>query len=348
MFFFKKNKIYYIVENADWSIKWDGLYITKWIRDIYNIDADVYTDFRKIKRSIVHFGSRNLFLPHAWEKVHPSNNIIFTWFHGTDKDLNPENQLMIKNLPDASSKAALVHTSCTISRDRLVKWGVSQDKIVLIPLGVDTGLFKPAGNEDEKIRLRKSLGVPEGSLCIGSFQKDGNGWGNGDEPKLIKGPDVFCDVVAELSRKYPIHVLLTGPARGYVKSRLSKSNIPFTHSYLEDYLNIVKYYKAIDLYLVTSREEGGPKSVLESMACGVPIVSTDVGMSHDMVVNGVNGFLAEVDNIGQIAEYATRLIEDKELRDRCVDGGLETIKNYDWNIIARRYYEEIYSRFLKK
>ena len=110
-------------------------------------------------------------------------------------------------------------------------------------------------------------------MVIGSFQKDGKGWGEGNEPKLIKGPDV----------------LLTGPARGYVKTGLESLKIPCKHLYLQDYREIGKYYQALDAYLVTSREEGGPKGVLESMASGIPLISTRVGQAQDLVKQGING-----------------------------------------------------------
>ena len=344
--FLKRSKLYYIVENADWSIKWDGIYITKCIQDIYGIKACIDNKYNNIKKSIIHFGSRNLFLPEAWKEVHKSNRIVFTWFHGTEHDPNVQNQLMIRSLPEASAKADIVHTSCTISRDRLVKWGVPEEKVVLIPLGVDNNIFRPVANEYEKKSVRRKLGIPESSICIGSFQKDGNGWGNGDDPKLIKGPDILCEVISELTNDIPIHVLLTGPARGYVKNSLSKYKIPFTHSYLTNYQDIVKYYQAIDMYFVTSREEGGPKAILESMACGIPIISTNVGMANDIIVNGINGFRVDVEDAAQIKEFAKLLIEDRSLRQRCVNGGLETAPKYDWSIISQKYYEEIYSKLL--
>ena len=45
-------------------------------------------------------------------------------------------------------------------------------------------------------------------------------------PKLIKGPDVFCDVIERLAKDLPVHVLLSGPSRGYVKARLTKLTFP--------------------------------------------------------------------------------------------------------------------------
>ena len=117
------------------------------------------------------------------------------------------------------------------------------------------------------------------------------------EPKLIKGPDVFCDLVKRIKKKVSIHVLLTGPARGYVKKKLIEYNIPFSHVFLKDYREIVNYYNVLDLYLITSRSEGGPKALLEGMATGVPIVSTKVGMAPYIIKHGVNGFISDVDDL---------------------------------------------------
>ena len=67
---------------------------------------------------------------------------------------------------------------------------------------------------------------------ICSFQKDGIGWGEGLEPKLIKGPDIFVETMRNLKAAgLPVVAMLTGPARGYVKLMLDKYNVPFIHNY---------------------------------------------------------------------------------------------------------------------
>ena len=71
-----------------------------------------------------------------------------------------------------------------------------------------------------------------------------------------------------------------------------KTRINYIHKYIDDYRFISKYYHALDMYLVTSREEGGPKAVLESMATGVTIVSTPVGQGKDLIINGYNGWIS--------------------------------------------------------
>jgi glycosyltransferase involved in cell wall biosynthesis len=140
---------------------------------------------------------------------------------------------------------------------------------------------------------------------VGSFQKDGNGWGEGLEPKLIKGPDIFIETMEQLKSKIPeLFVLLTGPARGYVKSGLERLGIPYRHIFLKNYPEIGRQFSAIDLYLVTSRQEGGPKAILESMAAGTPLVTTRVGQAMDIVRHGQNGWMVDVEDVEGLAKWA--------------------------------------------
>ncbi|ODS40535.1 MAG: hypothetical protein A7315_02560 [Candidatus Altiarchaeales archaeon WOR_SM1_79] len=233
--------LFYVIENANWSIKWDGKYITENLNNQSLLRAKTTITYKRVRNQIIHFGSRNLFLPDTWEKVDNSNKIVFTWFHGTDKDKNPNNLAMINALPEASKKADIVHTACNLSKEKLVKWGVPEDKIVVIPLGVDLNIFKQV-SEEKKKQIKECLRLPQDKIIIGSFQKDGVGWGEGLDPKWVKGPDVFVEVASKLKENHDIFVLLTGPARGYVKKELNKRGIKYRHIFLKDYLEIPRYY----------------------------------------------------------------------------------------------------------
>ena len=78
-----------------------------------------------------------------------------------------------------------------------------------------------------------------------------------------------------------------------MKKGLEKNQIPYKHIYLENYVDLLSCYHALDLYLITSREEGGPMGLMESMSSGVAVVSTPVGMAPDLIIDGLNGGLAE-------------------------------------------------------
>ena len=68
--------------------------------------------------------------------------------------------------------------------------------------------------------------------------------------------------------------------------------------------------------LVTSRQEGGPKTVLESLATGIPLVTTRVGQATDLVADGDNGLLADVDDVAALAAAVSRIHDDAELVPR--------------------------------
>ena len=337
--------LFYVIESANWSIKWDGKYITENLNNHGLLRAKTTTAYKGIRNQIIHFGSRNLFLPDTWKKVNTGNKIVFTWFHGTDKDKSPGNLAMIKALPEASKKADIVHTSCNLSKEKLVKWGVPDDKIVVIPLGVDLNLFKPV-SEEKKKQIRKDTELPQDKIIIGSFQKDGVGWGEGLEPKWVKGPDVFVEVASKLKENYDIFVLLTGPARGYVKKELDKRGIQCKHIFLRDYLKIPKYYNVLDLYLIASREEGGPKATVESMASGIPVISTKVGMARDLIKDDYDGFLTDIEDVDGLVKKASRVIEDRKLGDKLIANAMNTVKDYAWENVAMEYYTKIYSKLL--
>jgi len=131
---------------------------------------------------------------------------------------------------------------------------------------------------DNLKRLRTQL-CPNNELLIGSFIKDGNG-NDGKTPKVSKNPDLLLMVLERL-REINIKVLLSGYAREYVISGLKKLKIPYI--YYPKYENIDMLYDCLDWYLVTSKYEGGPQSILEASFRDIKILSTNVGMVSDVL-----------------------------------------------------------------
>ncbi len=329
--------VYYLVEGANWSIDHDGRSITT---NLHDIGSMVTTTSHGVRNSIVHFGSINTFMANGRLRLpHKSNKIVVTWFHVIPGDKR------IELIPEAIKYVDLWHTSCILTKSRLIKFGVLQEKITVIPLGVNLNAFSmPTRQQRENIRLK--FGIPKEKVVVGSFQKDGNGWGEGLEPKLIKGPDVFCDVIEKLRQHYDLFVLLTGPARGYVKQRLERAGIPYLHRFLNDPDEVAEYYKALDIYIVTGREEGGPKAVVESLASGVPLVSTKVGMALDIIQEGKNGFLCEIEDVDEIVDKSISIIENVTSTTKMIENGLEMVQQFSWRNIARKYQKDLYLTLL--
>lgn len=329
--------LYYIVESANWSIADDGKNI---VGHLTKLKGNIATNCRFISKApYIHFGSFNVLLNNK-KLCHKrkGKKIIATCFHIVDGDPRADKICQID--PDVEKW----HTSCNITKNKLIRFGVDAGKICVIPLGIDRTIYFPEASNEEREKHRQEIGVKKGQIVIGSFQKDGNGWGEGLEPKLIKGPDIFCDVVEKLAVAYDIFVLLSGPARGYVKERLQKANIPYYHVYMENAEDIAKLYRMIDIYLVTSREEGGPKAILESMASGVPVISTKVGQALDMINNGDNGFLVDIGDVDAIVHTFDWVINSEDIRKKLISKGLSTAEEYDMRKIVARYEYELYRK----
>lgn len=334
--FFGSSNVYYITETADWVIKDIGKSISKSLDN--ELKFDISYSALCVKNSILHYGTEGVFFNSKKIKIpDKSNKVIVTWYHIKDDDKK------LSKLLEADKYVDIWQTSCRITFEKLLKYGVDSSKVRLIPIGVDTILYKPLDLLSIN-SVKKDLEIPLNSIVIGSFQKDGNGWGDGLEPKPEKGPDIFCDVVEKLSKKYDIFVILTGPARGYVKVRLEKAGIKYRHFFLEDPIDVVKYYQISDIYIVASREEGGPKAILESMACGVPIVSTKVGMAPDVIEDGVDGFLSDIEDVDGIFEKCDDLISKKVDRDVIIKNAFSKVKKFDYKKLSDDYlkmYKEL-------
>ena len=245
-------------------------------------------------QSIFHASQFGLF-GSGWRKE--GNRIGVAYLHGQPGTPGmPEFDICFDELRDRHAEIDRVQVSCRAMEKLVLAAGIEPDKVVRIPIGIDLEHF-PFGEPDAGAAGRRELGLPESAFVVGSFQKDGVGWGDGLEPKLIKGPDVFLDVLARIRERVPeIFVLLTGPARGFAQAGLERIGVPYRHVVAGDRTELAGLYRMLDAYLVASRDEGGPKAVLESMASGVPLVSTRVGQAADLVVHGENGYLADVED----------------------------------------------------
>ena len=342
---FKGKKINFIVEKANWAIRWDGIYITNSINKFIAKGVAIISTFPLInsENKVIHFASQYMWLD--WHKFLPKNNkYIVSFFHGKHEDGYKVSEHINAFLSTKDSIHKVI-TASSLVKKRLIKWGIPKRKIILIHTGVDTKLFSlptPA----KRIKVRQELGFTTKQLVIGSFQKDGIGWGDGNEPKYIKGPDIFVNTVEIIAKKLPTIVLLTGPSRGYLKNELAKRNIKYIHFYLDKYEEIINYYHALDLYIVSSREEGGPKPLIESMASGVPVVTTNVGMGQDFIKDKINGGIVNSFDPKVIAEKSLEIINLP--KQKLIIEARKDVMKADWNIVAKLLWDKAYKPALKE
>ena len=236
------------------------------------------------------------------------NRIGVSYFHGRPGTPGmPEFDECFATLRRRHGDVDRVQVTNLAMETLVLETGIAAEKVHRIPIGIDVDAF-PLRSIDSTALAREAFDIPSTAFVVGSFQKDGVGWEDGAQPKLIKGPDTLLDVLERVHARVPeLFVLLTGPARGYVRAGLERLGIPHRHVLLPDIDSVARAYAAIDVCLVTSRDEGGPRAVLESMATGVPVVSTRVGQAADLVRDAENGWLAQVEDVDALAEATVRV-----------------------------------------
>jgi glycosyltransferase involved in cell wall biosynthesis len=121
---------------------------------------------------------------------------------------------------------------------------------------------------------------------------------------------------------------LTGPARGYVRRELERRSIPYAHVLAESRGELARAYQALDAYVVASRQEGGPKGALEALASGIPLVTTRVGQAQELVTDGANGLLCDVEDVDALAAAVICFAEDSALREAVRAAGRLTAEEY--------------------
>lgn len=210
-----------------------------------------------------------------------SSKSVINFFHGVPSHSSKFSG-WLSELEKRKRALAGIRVSHHEMRALLVERGFHEG-VSVIPIPVSDMFFREQRTQQE-FQVRKSLGLSNSQFVIGSFQKDGQGWGSGATPKYEKGPDLFLDVIRELRKKFDnLAVLLVGPSRGYMENGLSQLGVPFRSLGRVAWESLPSLYRALDIYLVTSRDEGGPKSVLESLASGIPVISTPVGQARDFL-----------------------------------------------------------------
>jgi glycosyltransferase involved in cell wall biosynthesis len=110
--------------------------------------------------------------------------------------------------------------------------------------------------------------------------------------------------------------------------------------------HLLPVYGSFDLFVLSSRREGLPNSILEAMAVGLPVVTTDVAGTSELVLHGHTGYVVPQGDVDQLAHAMVTLVADKQLRQRMGQAGRERIEREFSFTYRLQRIEELYARVL--
>ena len=211
--------------------------------------------------------------------------------------------------------------------------GVPADRIRVIPNGVDLMSFAPAKRD----QARRMSGLPEDAtilLTVGAVYS----W---------KGQHLVIEALPFLRKQYPgILYLLVGGSRAEESSYVPSLKRRVAELGLEEHVRfvgsrphaeLVRWFNAADLFVLPTRSEGCPNVLLESLACGVPVVATEVGGVPEIIRHGRDGLLVPYGDLPALRDALQSALDRRWDRQALV----ERAREFDWTDAAEQALEEL-------
>ena len=223
----------------------------------------------------------------------------------------------------------IVASTQAMKRDMEREFDLPSQRIVVIPNPVDLNLIRNLSEEpvshpwfQQRERVNHPLVISMGRL----------------EPQ--KGfkylLEAFPKVVAELDAR--LAILGRGSQMDKLKRLREKLGITSNVAFLDFQKNPYTYLADADLFVLSSLWEGFPNALVEAMACGVPVVSTDCPSGpREIITNGVNGLLVRPADSGELAGAMMRVLRNKELARDLANVGRKRAKDFAVDRVVDKY-----------
>ena len=235
----------------------------------------------------------------------------------------------------------VIAISQAVQQQLVNSFRVNKDRISLIYNGIDVKRFLRDFSKHEKEKLKDRFGVRKDYYVIGTIAR----------LTPDKGHHVLLYALYEILRKKPnVQLVFVGEGRERYKiiDLMQRLGLSENVKFIKSQLNTVNILSIIDVFMFTpKRKEGLGIALLEAMASGKPVVSTNVGGISSIVEDGVNGFLVEPFRPELLVEPTLKLLEDKELYKRMSQAAREiVIEKFSINGMADRV-EEVYTQVVQ-
>ncbi|MEK7560113.1 MAG: glycosyltransferase family 4 protein [Patescibacteria group bacterium] len=241
---------------------------------------------------------------YAWEQ-HQIKNIFVTpdAFQNVRYDFVTELRRKIQKFVARNAEKIIVPSNYL--KKIVSMWGIEPSKTFVIYNAFESPLAFARGSKEE---VKKSLDLP-GKIIVSAG-------------RLVpwKGFDVLIDIFNNLSKKFEdlkLVIIGSGPEEETLKLKITDygpKTVLFTGSLTR--ARVLKYLSATDVFALNTAYEGFSHQILEAMALGVPIVTTNIGGNPEIIKNGENGFLVEFNNKEDFQEKISELLNNRNLSEK--------------------------------
>ncbi|MHB1025481.1 MAG: glycosyltransferase [Desulfobacteria bacterium] len=239
----------------------------------------------------------------------------------------------------ARRTARIIAVSAPV-RDDIIRYdGVDPSKVVVIPNGVDPRRFDIPLT---RVEARERLGIPAEHFLIGTV-------GRLEEQKGLQYLVDAVRILREGGKKAFLLVAGSGREEVRLREQATRGGIEDAVFFLGSRRDVPELYRAMDVFALSSLWEGGPITLLEAMASGLPVVATPVGFVPEVVRDGVNGFLVPARDPAMLGKALWRVREDPARAEAIGSEGRRTVRGrYTHRHLAEKVmavYEEVLPGF---
>ena len=159
-----------------------------------------------------------------------------------------------------------------------------------------------------------------------------------------KGVHSLIKIAEKLESDTHLMILGIGPEEKVIKNLIKNfKNVHYLgYQNKEDTIALIC---GSDVLIQPSLVEGISSTILESMACKTPVITSNIGGNLELIINKENGFLTDPDDYDKIIEYLNFLLYNKPQVKKITENAFKTVQNYDWKFIGTKYFE-LYSSLL--
>jgi glycosyltransferase involved in cell wall biosynthesis len=214
---------------------------------------------------------------------------------------------------------------------------VPAERVTTIHNGVDIAAFQP--HPGQRTEARQVWNFPADAFVVAGIGR----------LTFQKNFALFLDVAAEVLRMHPRAFFLiagTGEDEAALREQAQRLGIAERVRFLGYVAEMAKLYPATDALLLTSRYEGLPITILEAMAAGVPIVSSDLDGVQEILVDEEDAALVPPGETARYVERLSSLINEPARAERYAAAALEKVRSRFSAQAMTRNVEAIYERYL--
>ena len=295
----------------------------KYVKYIYDQRKYIRKIIKEIEPDILHGGwiPAHGFIS-ALSGFHPF--LLMPW--GSDVLVIPQNAsyLTKKQIIWTIKKSDMIQCDAEHVKNEIIRLsGYPENKIIVFPQGIDLKKFTPKVNGS---KIRNKLRWQDNKILImtRSF-------------KPVYGVEYFLRAIPNIIKENPeTRIILcgNGPLEDSFKSFIIKNKLT-DYVYFAGFVKneeLPLFYAASEIYISSSLSDGTSTSLLEAMACGLPVVVTDLPAIKEWIRDGYNGFLVPKKNSHQVYKKLNLLLNDHDLREKFGRRNLEITKNRaDWD-----------------